>query len=430
MAQRELFRGCTVWLVLIAATLAQAADAPDIVQVLRQWERATAEHDRSTAAPDWEQHTQALSVHELAAAQALCSPVSARTLIEQYEWSAAAGESGAFVLTAVPRDPLARLFFSGVDLEFERGTAVPKTLTFRDSQRRRRPVVIVVPAAGGVQVAEATDNAGGVRLVALTELSETEVTAATPELSAVLVQWSSTTEGIDRAEISFVRYTCDLVAGTEERSTGRLYFEQPERGVYELRPSEVPADAKSERKAQNGAALTVTSGPARIYVWDQDRLRIARPDDKQYEEFRVPRRSDVQLAGSADRTWTALAMPQRTLPATVDVHTDRFLERYEWSLLQADDRRLILQGRPVADADQWDVSELQVILDSATYRAQATRLISGNRERETVHVLNWVAVNDELPQRDWRPDLTGYQAVDPVPLAPPAEAPALSPAAE
>ncbi|MFO1093999.1 MAG: hypothetical protein U0992_11915 [Planctomycetaceae bacterium] len=30
----------------------------------------------------------------------------ARTLIEHYEWSAAAGESGAFVLTAVPRDPL------------------------------------------------------------------------------------------------------------------------------------------------------------------------------------------------------------------------------------------------------------------------------------------------------------------------------------
>ncbi|MFO1093998.1 MAG: hypothetical protein U0992_11910 [Planctomycetaceae bacterium] len=45
-------------------------------------------------------------------------------------------------------------------------------------------------------------------------------------------------------------------------------------------------------------------------------------------------------------------------------------------------------------------------------------------------MLNWVAVNDELPQRDWRPDFTGYQAVDPAPLAPPAEAPALLPTAE
>src|SRR6185295_16707557 len=104
------------WLVLIAATSASGADSPDIVRVLRNWEQATADDARSTAEPDWKTYSRTHSIHELAAARALCGAVSARTLIEQYEWTVAAKPDGDIVLTAVPRDALSRLFFSAVEI--------------------------------------------------------------------------------------------------------------------------------------------------------------------------------------------------------------------------------------------------------------------------------------------------------------------------
>lgn len=432
MSRRVSFTRCLVVAVCSAVTVVAAGDPPDVVHILHEWELAS--HDRSDSAePTWTEETDALSVHEREAATTLCGPVDARSLIRQFEWTADHSAAGEIILTAIPRDPLVRLFFASVTIEFGADVRRPRRLTFRAPQVGERSIEVAAATVttAGVESELVDSRPGVIQAAALSEGSRAAAAPGVPTIADVLTAWSGATAAVERAELEFVRYNCDLIAGTEERCAGRFHFERPDVGVYELRPAEIPDGARSERTAVNGEPLTVTAGPARLYVWDGGRLIVARPDERQYEDLPVPRLTKIQPVASFDRAWHALATPQRALPATVDVDSDGYLERFDWSLLHHDERRLILLGRPVSESDQLEISELQVILDPSTWRTLATRLISGDRERETVHVLKWVGTNNEVAAGGWRPDLSGYTALDPAPQAPPAEIePALLPAAE
>jgi hypothetical protein len=422
MLQRSFIGACVLSLVLLGAFRSQAADAPDIVRVLHDWQHASTDVPAPTIDGDLARYAATHSAHELEAAAALCGPVSARALIEQFEWTAAATDAGTVVLTGVPRDELGRLFFSAVEIEFAADSPRPRELRFRDSEKQLRPVAITVPMSDADSAPELLQvGTGLIQLASLVEFAVDDSEVADQPIADVLAAWADATRNIERAEIEFVRYQYDHIFGVEKRGEGRFHFEHPDRGVYEIRASDVAADAESRRTAADGSPLKVEADKPLIGYWENQHVVVAHPEQHAYDEFAVPRSSEVRPAGSFDRLWYSLATPQRTFPATVDVHSGAFLERFEWSLLNHDEQRLILQGRPVTDEDQLEISELQVILDPATHLPQATRLISGDGHQETVHVIRRFAVNDAVPETDWRPDLNGYAECNPAPLAPPAE---------
>src|SRR4051794_19529299 len=89
MAQRMCSGGCVlIGLVVALAPSAPAADRLDVVHILRDWEVASSRGDQTTAQPDWSRYANTHSVHDLEAARALCGHVSARALIQQYDWTA------------------------------------------------------------------------------------------------------------------------------------------------------------------------------------------------------------------------------------------------------------------------------------------------------------------------------------------------------
>jgi len=419
MSQRFVFGWCVIGLLLAFGPGLQAGEPVDLAQVLHDWQHAS--QSLASAPPDDDLAADggAHSAHELQAAAALCGPVSARDLVRQFEWTTTTTDDGATVLTAAPRDALSRLFFTAIEIEIDPRSHLPRQFRFRDPQQKLRPIAITAPAAE--REGRANGTSGEIRLAALVQVADGEDVTDAPLTSEVLRAWAEATGKIDRAEIEFVRYEYDHVSGLEKRSAGRFHFESPDRGLYERSAAAIEPDAVSRRTQADGTPFKVEADSASLLCWDNMQVVVAYPEQQAYDQFPIPKSNPIQPAGSFTRAWYSLATPQSMLPATVDVHSEGFLQRFEWSLLDHDEGRLILQGRPVSDEDQLEVFELQVILDPATHLSQATRLIPADRNREVVHMIKRFAINDAAPAGNWRPDLSGYRKYELAPLAPPAE---------
>lgn len=414
MLQR-LFGVCV--LVVALGSGLRADESADIAQVLHDWQQASQGAAELSVDRDFAEFAESHSAHELEAAAALLGPVDARELARQFEWTFDTNADGAVTLTAAPRDPLGRLFFSAVAIEIDADSHLPRNLKFRDPQHELRPLTIASPAKIELRTAEST---GEIKLVALVETADAETDSEAPAVPEILQAWSDATRAIARADIEFTRFEYDHLQGVEKRSHGLFHFEARDRGVYERQPDKIAPDAASRRTQADGTPFTVEADSPSLICWDTLRLVIAYPQQQAYDEFPVPKASTVQPAASFTRAWYSLETPSSLFPATIDVHSNGYLQRFEWSLLDHDERRLVLQGRPVSLEDQLEVFELQVVLDPATHLAQATRLIPADRNREIVHVLSKFTVNPPA-RTDWRPDLTGWRKYEAAPLAPPAE---------
>jgi len=408
-----------VMLLLVVVTQLTATEPVDVARVLHAWQQASQNLASPSADSDFGAYAESHSAHEREAAAAFCGPVSARELARQFEWTAASDDNDVLVLTAAPRDPLNRLFFAAVEIELNSATHLPQRFWFHDPQNERRAVAIAAPEHRDDGVTTAA--AGPIQLASLVESADAEKDADAPQVAEVLAAWSAATRAIERAEIEFVQHEYDHVGGVEKRSEGRFHFEGPDRGLYERRAAVIAEDTESRRTQADGTPYRVEADSPSVLCWDNLRVTVAYPADRAYEEIPLPKSNSILPAASFTRQWYSLAAPQTMLPATVDVHSADFLDRFEWALLDHDEQRLVLQGRPLSNEDQLEVFELQVVLDPRTHLAQATRTLPADRTREIVHVIKRFDVNGAAKRDDWRPALTGYRKYDPAPLAPPAE---------
>lgn len=393
MLLRLLIGACAVCLAPSVAPRAHGGETPDVVRVLHGWQQESADATRPTVEHDLADHAGELSAHELEAAAKFCGPVSARELIQQYEWTAAIGDDGRVVLTAVPRDELGRLFFSAVEIEFPAGAARPSQLRFRNAANRARTVAVSVPALNGpIEQASAVRTAQtGIQLASFDSVENEEVDASSvPSIDEVLAAWKSATQTIERAEIEFAEYKYDRLSLVEKRNVGRVHFEAPDHGLYEVREVEIAAGEKSTQSGRNGEPYTFASDDPMILYWEDGRCIWADPKRRTYIEIE-------------------LGPPQQMLDAALDVHSDGYLERYRWSVLKCDAQRITLSASPLT-FERHLITRMDVILDRKTNLALATRLIHARPGEETVRIITKFAINDDASQHGWEPDLSEYES--------------------
>lgn len=420
MSLQSVAGTCALGLALLISSVTAGADGPDVVHVLYRWQRASAETPRSSIDNDLAAYGDRLSAHELEAAAELCGPISARELIQRYEWTATSDDGGKVTLTAVPRDELGRLFFSAVEIAFAAGAGRPSELRFHDAGNRVRSITVAVPArAGAIQQASAVKTAGaGVQLASFVSVEDEEAEAlSTPKIDEILAAWKAATQKIERADIEFARYEYDQVSFVENRNEGRLHFEAPDRGVYELRTVKLSAGHESTRTGPKGERYSLSTDSPKTVIWKEQSIVFANPESRIYQELYAADRSSVQrsdlwTAGVIGRAMYPNTAPHRTLPATVDLDTDEFLEQFEWSVLKYDSQQITLSGRPLSDPEQAEFSRIDVILDRGTHLARATRMISPQDNRETVFVFKRFAINEDASQDGWEPDFSGYTGYD------------------
>ena len=419
MSLQSVAGTCALGLALLISSVTAGADGPDVVHALYGWQQASARASQPSIERDLAGDADQLSAHELEAAVELSGPVSARELIQRYEWTATGSEGGKVTLKAVPRDELGRLFFSAVEIEFAAGADQPSELRFHDAANRVHSIAVPIPRiAGAIQQAAAVTTAGaGVQQASFVAVEDEEAeSSSTPSIDEVLSAWKSATQKIERADIEFARYEYDRASFVENRNEGRLHFDATGGSVYELRTAEFNSGPRSTRTGPNGERYSLTAFTPRIVVWKEHSIVLANPHSKTYDEWRTPNRNEIRRvdfvdAGVLGQGMYAFTAPHRALPATVDLDTDEFLEQFAWSVLKHDSQQITLSGRPLSEQEQAEYSRIDVILDRDTHLARATRLIAPQGNIETVCVIKRFAINEDASQDGWEPDLSGYEGV-------------------
>ncbi len=416
---------CGCWLV---PSLPAADDRTQ--EFLGRWEAAS-ERMQAPAADVLQKRFGAThSAHELEVAFELLGEVRADRLVKRFEWTHSTAGDGAERLSGRPRDGLAQLFFSAVEVRFDRETDLPESIRFRDRDGRLRAQTIT--AAGRLRTTlhrpillPVPDDKGDVELAAnVVQADQVVPLEPARRPGPILDRWEAATRELRTVELRFTRYVYDAMRQVEARGEGRFYFEAPNRGLYELHPVAVAVGEQSQRTGTGGERFQVVPEDALTCVWNGTHLVRVDEEERTFERIPLPEtlQSDVRPVGSWDMVWAGMAGPQRSLPGVVDVHTDEFLTRFEWSVLKQDERQVLLLGRPILQQDRFHISELKVILNPRTYLASATRLTNADGSRETVHVFQYQALNRGLaPERsNWEPDLSRYRELTLPPPAPPA----------
>jgi hypothetical protein len=246
-----------------------------------------------------------------------------------------------------------------------------------------------------------------------------------PAVTEVLSRWEQSVSDLKSVELKFKRFDRDPVFELETRGVGRFVFVAPDRGLYELKPASVVERADAPISA-NGGKYSVNAAKPQLYWWTGKTVTIVDDREKTFDELTIPkcaRGCQMQTVGSFDVIWQVLAGPQKAVPGVVEIRSEKLVNRFQWSIVEKTDTRIMLEGRPKVMSDRRHLSRLDVILDPKSFRTAATRVVDPAGSRTTDHVFEYVRVNvSELDDESlWKPDLSGMSPVGPPPAAPPAD---------
>ncbi len=407
----RIFRGavsCLSALVFLVAATSAADPNDELLLALKEWEAATADVPQPLPDKALVAYRNTHNAHELEAAAELFGPVSARRLVEEYRWTLERGDSGEIRLHGEPRDVTTSLFFSGVDVVLDGATHRPASIQFVGVQGAPIPPVMVMATNTAKTAQEAAHQSDIQLVVNVTEPRDEPAPPRPVELESILNRWQEAAGRIETAEIRFHRYVYDHVYLAETRSIGRICFEAPNLGAYELEPVDSATDTQPARiDSQRGKYQLTRAGSTRIH-WNGSRVWVIDLDQKSYDVWTIPEPLPEVFSG-----WSffihQLASPSDYLPAVINL-SDDFLHRFQWKLVRDDDRGLMLQGTPISNRDRSELNLLQVLIDRDTFRTSATRIMNAMGSKETTHVLEYVSVNDNrVSRRGWVPDLFGLK---------------------
>jgi hypothetical protein len=393
-------------LVLLVAATSAADPSEELLLALKEWEAATADIGQTLPDTALDAYRDALNAHELEAAAELLGPVSARRLVEEYRWTLERLDSGDICLHGEPRDVTTSLFFALVEVRLDGTTHQPASIQFFTGDGEPRPTKII-GAAGAALKRPKTPHQSAIRLVAGARDVPDEPAPPRPlELETILKRWQEAVGRIQNAEVRFHRYSYDLVYRSESRGTGRFLFEAPNLGAYERAPIELASDTRPAR-SDDGGTFTLQRDSATTIQWDGTKVWILNLDQKLYDVMTIPERPPERTLFGWNFFSDFLASPPACLPGVVEV-TDEFLKRFNWSIARDNDQGLMLEGTPASNRIRDELKILQVLVDRASFRTTATRIISSTGARETTHVFQYVFVNDERVHRQsWVPDVSG-----------------------
>jgi len=450
-----------------AVAAEEPASADDAVHVrLRQWEHASA--SRSSVTPDElsQRFRDTHSAHELAVATDLIGPVKANELTSRYIWAFAPVSTDTKVrLVAIPKDTVSQLFcrsilvtldttgaaasvrFVGVadkEVAPTNGIQLVEAIHVSDLHRavthasaksvESRTGNLAGPLASQSPQRMAT-NGNGFRLLAYNDAEDlttdpnateqTPITTDAQEVAAILDRWTKVGRSIETLETTFHKTEYDASYRVEIHTQGHFRYEAPNRGLLTMRQPAQPV-RKSTRSDAGGVAYQPTAGTSITYFWTGEQLFRFNPKQKTYEAFSIPKDEEqgdeVRQVGSWDVLWLKLASPQRHLPGLIETDAARLQQRFDWTVFYDDQQRLILIGKTLLPEERRHHSELHVVLDPETFMTKAIKTIDSTGMKETVYVIESLAVNQPRPAgvAPWQPDFRGYKELTAPPLAPPA----------
>ena len=238
---------------------------------------------------------------------------------------------------------------------------------------------------------------------------------AMPPIDVVLAKWEAASQecrSLD-AELTVFRYDVVFGDGRPEVLHGRLYFEAPDLGRYEIR--EKPGGATNDWGDVSEAMIW---GKDAVFLVDGSRRECSKQSRAEVRSFVDDGAVEVLggsswLAGFFRRLATPLRGPQYALPLLVGVRAADVRKRFDLAIeFQGED--ILIGATQKPRSEEFDFGRIEVLLDAKTFMVQAMQVTAPNGRDRVVYVLDNQKINQRPKDRDElvAPDLSGLRVLD------------------
>jgi len=393
--------GILVLGLLGTARLSAAETDLQVESVLQNWESISQDRGRD-----------GLTVRTL---QSFLGPVREANLRERFAWSFCS----PCELQAVPTEPAERQFLPDVRVVID-SSGLPKSVTI--GQLKHEVLDLVRQEIKQVAARELISQDSGIVRVSFNPEGEASNSpAVNPRVSEVLSRWVAGSMAANAVRTTFRRTDYDSATEVESHATGTLIYNAPYYGLYQSHSVSKTA-AQSTRVGLDGQPYVQLPGQETMLLWTGGNLTHVDVPSQRYEVHQLPGSVRQYLCGgSFDAVWQTLIAPQTALPMVVGLQEKELRSNYDWKLVTDNQTAIILHGTPVSGADAMLYQSAQVVIDPATFRTRATRMLDISGTKETVHEFtDQVVSKDGAALGQWQPDLSEFECLGEVPGVEPA----------
>lgn len=232
---------------------------------------------------------------------------------------------------------------------------------------------------------------------------------ADPQLDAILKEWHEKSKAVVRLEGDHVRIEYDFVFEVARRSSGRFYYESPDKGRIDFTPDQVRAGQKFDKlNPANNKMVKLTVKADDPERWVCDGQQVLAIDDKAMiaEQFPIPQQAQGQNIMNGP------------LPFLFGMEPKVAKNRYQLRVMMENKEVIDLLVVPNWQQDAQNYKWARVRIERATMLPMAVQLLNPAGTGETVYTFPRIAKNPEkgllqklLPWKDkdpFKPDLRKY----------------------
>jgi TIGR03009 family protein len=195
------------------------------------------------------------------------------------------------------------------------------------------------------------------------------------ELQVILEDWEAASSKIVALYGEHRRFVYDKTFSIEKQGQGKLYYESPDRGRYEVEPSVIPKGAESRKVDKDGNAYTLKPHERELWVCTGAEVIQVNEDRKEFDRYPIP---------PEDRGENIMNGP---LPFLFGMKAEQARQRYFLALMRDDQQKgevwIHAKPRMQQDAALW--SDAIIILDKETFLPRAVQLVDPTGNQTTVH---------------------------------------------
>ena len=237
------------------------------------------------------------------------------------------------------------------------------------------------------------------------------------ELEAILQRWEQQSSRIQKLSGEHSRFIYRKMDGTELRGRGSFAFAAPDKGMLEIKPSEVPPGTTNpQRVDMNGEPLEVRGDPGERWVCDGEQILQFElsVQEKQYSRIEIP----PSMRGEN--------IIQGPLPFLFGVSAGELKRRYrmtigslnKWSP-QNPTGTVHVVAYPLRKVDSQSWQKADVLLDGRTFLPTAIRMMDGHDKMadETTYKFDVASMKVNAIRFPWksdpfRPNLKGWKMIE------------------
>jgi TIGR03009 family protein len=204
------------------------------------------------------------------------------------------------------------------------------------------------------------------------EMKVPAVEALDPKMWKVLQDWELATKDIKALYAEHQRFVYDQTFSIEKRGEGRVWYESPDHGRYEVDPSNVKGQ-KTKKLDANGTPFTLQAHEPEKWICTGAEVIKVNDAKKEYEKIVIPQE---------DRGMNMMNGP---LPFIIGMKADQARRRYYLKLLKHENGEIWVHARPREQRDATLWSDAIVILDEKTFLPRAVQLTDPTGYQTTTH---------------------------------------------